>query len=121
MTCQTIPSKTELGLNITTLEYIGGLSDFTGEIGRIAVALASKRELDQVKEILQVDQIVNDFISRLNMNNRFGKKLDAVVTNKRKLDHIVYELSIMRKSGRKSTIADFSMEPNQENDKNDDN
>lgn len=106
----TIPSKSELGL-VNDAEYIGGLSDFTGEIGRIAVMQAAKRDLDSVREIQQADIVVADFISQLNIGNRFGKKLDAVNTNLRKVEDIVYELSMLQRSGRSKRMkvgADLS-------------
>lgn len=106
----TTPSKAELGL-VNDVEYIGGLSDFTGEIGRIAVMQAAKRDLDGVREIQQADIVVADFISQLNTSNRFGKKLDAVNTNLRKVEDIVYELSMLQRSGRSKRMkvgADLS-------------
>lgn len=107
----TIPSKNELGL-VNDSEYIGGLSDFTGEIGRIAVMQAAKRDLDGVREIQQADIVVADFISQLNIANRFGKKLEAVNMNLRKVEDIVYELSMLQRSGRSKRMkvgADLSV------------
>lgn len=104
----TLPTLLELQLP-TSLEYIGGLSDFTGELGRIAVMLAAQRQLDMVKETLQIDYIIADFISKLNVNNRYGKKLDAVNMNAKKLEDVVYELTLLQRSGRKNrmTTADL--------------
>lgn len=106
----TVPSKADLQV-LNTGEFIGGLSDFTGEIGRIAVMLAAKRDIDGVREIQQVDVVVADFISRLNIANRYGKKLEATNTNLRKLEDIVYELSMLQRSGRSKRMkvgADLS-------------
>lgn len=46
-----ILSKVEIGL-ISAEEYIGALSDFTGEIGRLGVAAASKRDNESVHSIM---------------------------------------------------------------------
>lgn len=92
-------------------EYIGGLSDFTGEIGRIAVLRASQRDLDTVREILQADMVVQSFIAKANISaNRYGKKLDAVQVNLKKVEDIVYELVLLQRSNRVSRVkADVAM------------
>ncbi len=99
----TIPGMFEVCI-VNEGEYIGGLSDFTGEIGRIAVIQAAKRELESVKEIQQVLNVVANFISQVNVGNRFNKKLDAVYTNLRKVEEITYELSMLQRSGRSRRI-----------------
>jgi predicted translin family RNA/ssDNA-binding protein len=43
-----------LPVEIEISEYIGGLSDLTGELGRYAVVQASKRNYEAVHDILQV-------------------------------------------------------------------
>ncbi len=42
---------------VESSEYIGGLSDLTGELGRLAVARASRRDVVAVEEILQANYI----------------------------------------------------------------
>ena len=91
-------------LPISVDEYIGGLSDFTGEIGadislnqltisiipclrvgRLALPLASKRDIAGVSQIHQADIVIANFIAQVNITNRYGKKLEAVNTNLRKV------------------------------------
>lgn len=96
---QTIPDLSEMKA-VQAAEYIGGLSDLTGELGRLAVMQAAKRDLPAVQTLQEVDSIIYAFISRLNNGNRFGKKLEAVQTNMRKVEDLVFELSIMQRSGR---------------------
>mmetsp|Transcript_120330 Transcript_120330/g.236483 ORF Transcript_120330/g.236483 Transcript_120330/m.236483 type:complete len:519 (+) Transcript_120330:8-1564(+) len=93
-----IPSPQELGL-VNSAEYIGALSDFTGEIGRLAVMHAGKRDFAAVKEIYQADLVVSAAITRLS-GNRFGKKLDMVNQNLKKVGDVIYELSMLQRSGR---------------------
>lgn len=100
---QTIPDLAEMKA-VQAAEYIGGLSDLTGELGRLAVMLAAKRDLPAVQTLLEVDAIIYAFIARLNNGNRFGKKLEAVQTNMRKKEDLVFELSIMQRSGRVKRI-----------------
>lgn len=94
-----IASKAECAI-INTVEYVGALSDFTGEIGRLAVFQASKHNLDAVKEIHQVDIIISEGLNRVNVGNRFGKKLDAIYTNMGKVENIVLELTLLKLSGK---------------------
>ena len=94
-----IASKEECAI-INTVEYVGALSDFTGEIGRLAVFQASKHNLDAVKEIHQVDIIISEGLNRVNVGNRFGKKLDAIYTNMGKVENIVLELTLLKLSGK---------------------
>eukprot|EP01035_Chromulina_nebulosa_P020583 gene20583-26690_t len=66
--------KSQFQLPLTTNEYIGALSDFTGEIGRLAVIKATNREINI--------------------------KLRAVQTNLKKIEDIIYELTIQSKGGK---------------------
>jgi predicted translin family RNA/ssDNA-binding protein len=81
-------------------EYVGGLSDFTGEIGRTAVAYATNRNIEGVKEVLQTDIVVLSALAELNSTGRFSKKVEAVVTNMRKIEDVVYELTLLSRGGR---------------------
>jgi predicted translin family RNA/ssDNA-binding protein len=100
----TIPSRQALGL-ASSAEYIGGLSDFTGEIGRVAVALAARRDLPGVRQIQQAAMVIEQFIAAANVNtNRYSKKLEAVQTNLRKVEDIVYELILAQRSQRVSKL-----------------
>ncbi|RYH28316.1 hypothetical protein EON65_12700 [archaeon] len=100
-------------------EYIGGLSDFTGEIGRIAVLRAAHRDLCMVQEILQADMVVQNFIAKANVSaNRYAKKLEAVQVNLKKVEDIVYELVLLQRSNRVSRVkADVSMPADKEDAK----
>uniref|UniRef100_A0A7S3H6D8 Uncharacterized protein n=1 Tax=Spumella elongata TaxID=89044 RepID=A0A7S3H6D8_9STRA len=93
-----ILSPEELGL-VNSAEYVGALSDFTGEIGRLAVMHAGKRDFAAVREIYQADLVLANAISRLS-GNRFAKKLEMVQTNLRKVSDVIYELSMLQRSGR---------------------
>eukprot|EP00606_Chrysophyceae_sp_TOSAG23-5_P000767 GSChrysophyteH2.ASY1.ANO1.1343.1 assembled CDS len=83
-----------------TAEYVGALSDFTGEIGRMAVAKAVKRDLDGVRETLQADVAISSGLQQVNVGGKFTKKVDAVNTNLRKIEDVVYELSMLRRGGK---------------------
>jgi predicted translin family RNA/ssDNA-binding protein len=102
--------KTMAELRVVNIaEYVGALSDFTGEAGRIAVAHASKRQMEDVRDIQQVDLVVSQAITRMNgVTPRFSKKLDAVNTNLRKVEDLIFELSMAKRGSRggKKLIVD---------------
>ena len=94
-----IISKEELVI-CNTSEYIGALSDFTGEIGRMAINEASKRNIIYVKNILQIDVAISSGLQQLNINGKFTKKVDAINSNLRKIEDVVYELSMKEMGGK---------------------
>lgn len=85
---------------LNTAEYVGALSDFTGEIGRTAVINASNREIDSVKRILQADLVISSYLSQFNIANQFIKKVAAVNTNLKKVEDILYELTLQKMGGK---------------------
>lgn len=119
-----IVSKAELGI-VNSFEYVGALSDFTGEIGRIAVAEASKREVAVVKEILECDVAISAAIMTLNIGGKYTKKADAVSINLKKVESIIYDLSLLkngavRSNPNRDTLAGFNDKTTNKNDDNDD-
>lgn len=96
-----VPSKKEVGDDIlNNHEYVGALSDFTGEIGRMAVASASKRDIDTVRKIQQAGISISQNLMQINTGGKFTKKVDAVNTNLRKVEDIVYDLSMVQLGGK---------------------
>eukprot|EP00930_Biecheleria_cincta_P009513 TRINITY_DN111279_c0_g1_i1.p1 TRINITY_DN111279_c0_g1~~TRINITY_DN111279_c0_g1_i1.p1 ORF type:complete len:455 (-),score=105.44 TRINITY_DN111279_c0_g1_i1:92-1456(-) len=94
-------SKEEVGDGIlNNLEYIGALSDFTGEIGRMAVASASKRDIESVRKIQQAGVAISQNLMQINAGGKFTKKVEAVNTNLRKVEDIVYDLSMVQFGGK---------------------
>jgi len=85
---------------VNSNEYIGALSDFTGEIGRIAVSLASTRVIEPIKSILEADLTISSSLMILNINGKYTKKVEAVNNNLKKIEDIVYELSLLLRGGR---------------------
>lgn len=82
-------------LIMTDVEYIGALSDLTGELGRIAVIKATHRETASVKEILHTDISVAHMLTTINDNGKFNKKVEAVLTNMKKVDDLLYDLQLL--------------------------
>ena len=92
---------------VTSYEYIGALSDFTGEIGRFAVANASKRDIESVRSVLQADVAIAGALMLLTTSGRFTRKIDAVLTNLKKVEDIIYDLSMLQRGGKMGRQRDL--------------
>lgn len=75
---------------------------FLGEIGRVAVAYATNRDIDGVKLILETGTVVLSALNDLNVTGKYSKKVEAVVVNMRKIEDVAYELTLLSKGGRAS-------------------
>ena len=110
---QSILSAAELSaelpspLKMTEEEYLGGLVDFTGEIGRWAVLKATGRDRDAVVRALSADLLVEAALIELGTSvpSRMQKKAGALKNNVKKLEHVLYELSLLKGSGRRTLAA----------------
>jgi len=94
-----VMSKKEMPI-CNTAEYVGALSDFTGEIGRLAIASASQRDFAAVREVHQADVAISAGLMQVNVGGKYTKKVDAVTTNLRKVEDVVYELSMLKRGGK---------------------
>lgn len=87
---------------MTLDEYLGGLGDFTGEVGRFAVAAATRRDKAMVKKAKNVVMTVTKILLHINMNgkvpSRMSKKISALRNNLKKLEHLNYEMSLVKGS-----------------------
>ncbi len=99
---QELLTKSQFPSIVNIHEYVNGLADFTGEIGRLAVMYASERKLAPIQDIQQLDTVIYDYITTLNIvsNNSFFKKMDMIYSNMKKVDDIIYELTLLQKTGK---------------------
>lgn len=83
-------------------EYLGGLCDLTGEIGRYAVQRGTARDFDGVRACLEANSAV---LLAIEMLERFpsgiGKKMDQLRLSVEKIERMTYELSLSEATGRK--------------------
>ena len=97
-------------------EYLGGLCDLTGEIGRVAVAKGTKRDVDGVRLALITNMAIRTALENLSLSKNISKKIGPLHDSIRKLEQILYELSLMR-GGRTSAPSGGMMnEEVKEND-----
>ena len=81
-------------------EYLGGLGDLTGEIGRVAVAAATKRDLATVDNAYSTCLAVLDLFLSLNLPPKVARKFDALNGTVKKLEAILYDLALASRSKR---------------------
>jgi predicted translin family RNA/ssDNA-binding protein len=82
-----------------TAAYIGALVDFTGEVGRFAVARATKRDFAAVEECLQTDVALALRILPMRgiIPKKLGKKMSELERNRKKVHVLNYELALVRR------------------------
>lgn len=97
-----ILSFDDITLPITVDEYIGGLCDLTGEIGRFAVARGTVRDKESVKLCLETSKNIYMAIRMAGkLPGNISKKLNPLKNSIEKMERILYEQSLMEMAGRK--------------------
>lgn len=94
-------------LNVMPVEYLGGLCDLTGEVGRYAVRCGTNRDKEGVQFCLRTNSSIRDEIDCLpRIPSLINKKMAALRVSIEKLERILYELSLVEATGRKHFKAD---------------
>jgi predicted translin family RNA/ssDNA-binding protein len=92
----------EIPLTISTEEYLGGLCDLTGEIGRYAVARGTVRDRDGVQLCLEANKSIYNALKLLGkLPSNINKKMSMVNQGVEKLERLLYEQSLILMTGRK--------------------
>ncbi|MBT4824720.1 hypothetical protein HON88_05970 [Candidatus Woesearchaeota archaeon] len=90
-----LPKVSELATNAE--EYLRGLCDFTGEMGRLAVISATNKKFKEVKAIRDVVEEILGFFSSMDLRNgELRKKSDAIKWNLKKIEDILYDISMKK-------------------------
>jgi len=90
-------------------EYLGGLCDLTGEIGRYAVQRGTDRDKDSVQACLQTVSSVLAALESLERCPVF-KKLEAVRRTEEKMERMLYEMSLSEAAGGRPVQTDVDSE-----------
>jgi predicted translin family RNA/ssDNA-binding protein len=90
-----VPPMAELSPCNAT-EYIGGLCDLTGELGRFAVARGTERDVASVEKCLDTDLGILSGLLALPLPGNLNKKMDPLRKAVSKLESMLYELSLLR-------------------------
>ena len=91
-----MPSHNNLDVNIE--EYLGGLADLTGELGRKAVHDAIKNDTDSCMKIKNlVEEIHGEFLKFNLRNGELRKKSDSIKWNLNKLEDLMLSLKLNKR------------------------
>ncbi len=74
--------------------YLGGVLDFTGEAVRHAVKAATACDLAEVRRAHEAVEAVVAELIQMNITGSLRSKYDQMKTNLRKLEEILYDLSL---------------------------
>jgi predicted translin family RNA/ssDNA-binding protein len=81
-------------------EYLGGLCDLTGEIGRYAVQRGTARDYDGVRQCLEANSAISLAISTLERApGGINKKMDQLRRSVEKIERMTYEMSLSKAAG----------------------
>ena len=89
-------------------EYLGGLCDLTGEVGRYAVQRGTERDSDGVQFCLETNLSILfalETLQRFPSGSYVHKKMDQLRRSVEKLERMLYELSLVKATGRQ-IVAD---------------
>jgi len=88
-----IPTRKEL--KIETEPYLLGLCDLTGELVRMAVNCAIRKQIDEVMKIRElIDEIYGEMLLFDFRNGEMRKKYDSIKWNLKKVEDIILEISM---------------------------
>jgi len=89
---------TDKEIEVDAENYLLGVCDLTGELGRKAVFSVVDNKTEEVKKIQEfVSQIYNEFLKFSFRNSELRKKSDSIKWNLKKIEEIMYDLKIRRK------------------------
>lgn len=94
-TSHLVPPRGELaGGLLTAVGYLGALSDFTGEVGRVAVEAATQRDLAEVRRCLEAAFAAHKVLASLPLVGKQLEKVQAAERNLWKLEAIEYDMAV---------------------------
>lgn len=88
-------------------EYLGGLCDLTGEVGRYAVQRGTERDSDGVQFCLETNLSILfalETLQRFPSGSYVHKKMDQLRRSVEKLERMLYELSLVKATGRQIVV-----------------
>lgn len=111
-----VPADFSAVIELSPDEYLGGLCDLTGEIGRYAVQRGTERDADSVRLCLHSNQRILSAIQSMPVfPSGIGKKMDTLRRSIEKLERILYELSLSEAAGGRPVQSEVE----HNNDQND--
>ena len=74
--------------------YLGAISDLTGEIVRVCIALAVKRDLEAVVKHKKFCEDIVSSLAGFDLTSSLRSKYDAAKRNLYKIEEVIYDLSL---------------------------
>ena len=74
--------------------FLGGLSDFTGELTRYAVRQATKGQIQAVEEAEQTVEMIVEYLLQMDLTGHLRQKNDQAKKNLQSLERILYDLRV---------------------------
>eukprot|EP00933_Yihiella_yeosuensis_P031791 TRINITY_DN25410_c0_g1_i2.p1 TRINITY_DN25410_c0_g1~~TRINITY_DN25410_c0_g1_i2.p1 ORF type:complete len:566 (-),score=114.01 TRINITY_DN25410_c0_g1_i2:76-1734(-) len=106
-----------LAFSLTLPEYLGGIMDLTGEVGRVAIRSASqgKKGKDEIEACLACVEAVYDSIQILPyLPDSLGKKIGPLKNTMSKIEQVLYELALLSQGVKRSIGSEPSREEENE-------
>jgi predicted translin family RNA/ssDNA-binding protein len=103
----------DFAFQLEPVEYLGGLCDLTGEIGRYAVKCGTERDIQGVKDCLDANTSISTAIELMaRYPSSIGKKMGHLKMSVEKLERMTYEISLSEAAGGlKVSTADIENGP----------
>jgi len=100
-------SPEDFEIDLTPEEYLGGLCDLTGEVGRFAVQRGTARDTEGVKLCLQSNGSIQNALQMIGrLPGGINKKMDQLRRSVEKLERMLYEMSLSEATGGRAVAAD---------------
>ncbi len=75
-------------------EYLGALSDMTGELVRQCVLIGDKNGLDKIKKYREITKELIGFMLALYMTGKLRMKFDDAKRNLKRIETMIYEIKL---------------------------
>jgi len=98
----TMLTITDFAIHLEPEDYLGGICDLTGEVGRFAVQRGTARDTKGVQMCLEANLSVLlslQSLSRFPSGGGLGKKMDPLRRSVEKLERMKYEMSLVEATG----------------------
>lgn len=82
------------GFNFNPEEYLGALSDMTGELVRQCVLKGNVENLNLIKKYREITKDVIGFMLKLYMTGKIRMKFDQAKSNLKRIESMIYEINL---------------------------
>ena len=114
----TILSISDFCIDLEPEDYLGGICDLTGEVGRYAVQQGTSRNTKAVTLCLETNLSILlslQGLSRFPSSGSLGKKMNPLRMSVEKLERMLYELSLVEATGgTRKIVVDSGMKQQQQ-------